>query len=64
MVESIKEVNTVVQVGSAEAALVIDDSNDTIADTNHYGENTAEPLQMGQGKVDGKVLFRRSRSHV
>ena len=36
----------------------------TSADTNNDRENTAEPLQVGQGEVNGEVLLRRTGCNV
>ena len=59
MVESIKEVNTVVQVRSKKLYCTPQLKAYFItADTNNNCENTAEPLQVGQREVDGEVLLR------
>ena len=78
MVNSIKEVNLVIQVSrkkitqfySKEIQLTGGCHNffqkkfHINLDSNHNCSDFAQPFQMGQRKTNGKILFRRSRSNI
>lgn len=66
MVESIKEVNNVIQIPTTTVSLLysVQCLSLSIILLSELGPDLVEPLQVGQGKADGKVLLGSARENV